>query len=237
MWAAGVKRAWEFSPVTCMVSPGWLTVLRDLPRSCLVTPPCGRSPAGAPAAAQRRGRTSLTPTNGGRSWTARKGPFVLAYEGVVLVPGVAGGVVSQAPMWAAGVKRAWEFSPVTCMVSPGWLTVLRDLPRSCLVTPPCGRSPAGAPAAAQRRGRTSLTPTNGGRSWTARKGPFVLAYEGVVLVPGVAGGVVSQAPIRRSAGVLADAMTMCPGTGLLSHVIERGLVAGSCRVAGAPGVW
>jgi len=42
--------------------------------------------------------------------------------------------------------------------------------------------------------------------------------------------VVSQAPIRRSAGILADAMTICPGTGLLSHVIERGLAAGSCRV-------
>jgi hypothetical protein len=24
-------------------------------------------------------------------------------------------------------------------------------------------------------------------------------------------------------------MTMCPGTGLLSQMIERGLVAGSCR--------
>jgi len=24
-------------------------------------------------------------------------------------------------------------------------------------------------------------------------------------------------------------MTMCPGTGLLSHVIECGLMAGSCR--------
>jgi hypothetical protein len=57
----------------------------------------------------------------------------------------------------------------------------------------------------------------------------VLAYEGVVLVPGVAGGVVSRAPIRRRAGVVADAMTMCPGTGLLSQKIERGLAAGSCR--------
>jgi hypothetical protein len=25
-------------------------------------------------------------------------------------------------------------------------------------------------------------------------------------------------------------MTICPGTGLLSQMIERGLVAGSCRV-------
>jgi hypothetical protein len=61
------------------------------------------------------------------------------------------------------------------------------------------------------------------------EGSFVLGYEGVVVVPGVAGGVVSQAPIRRPAGVLAGVMTMCSGTGLLSHVIERGLVAGSCR--------
>ena len=25
-----------------------------------------------------------------------------------------------APMWATGVKRAWRFNPVTCVVSPGW---------------------------------------------------------------------------------------------------------------------
>ena len=37
---------------------------------------------------------------------------------------------------------------------------------------------------------------------------------------GVVGGVVSQAPIRRPAG--AGAMTVDPGTGLLSQVIERG---------------
>ena len=45
----------------------------------------------------------------------------------------------------------------------------------------------------------------------------------------VAGGVVWQAPIRRRASVRAAAMTMCPGTGLLSQMIERGLAAGSCR--------
>jgi hypothetical protein len=58
---------------------------------------------------------------------------------------------------------------------------------------------------------------------------------GVVVVPGVAGGVVSQAPIRRPAGVRAGAMTICPGTGLLSQMIERGLAAGSCREASVPG--
>jgi hypothetical protein len=30
-------------------------------------------------------------------------------------------------------------------------------------------------------------------------------------------------------------MTMCPGTGLLSQMIERGLAAGSCREASVPG--
>ena len=52
------------------------------------------------------------------------------------------------------------------------------------------------------------------------------------------GGVVSQAPIRRLAGVLAGAMTMCPGTGLLSHEIERA-AWWPAHAAGAsvPGVW
>ena len=58
---------------------------------------------------------------------------------------------------------------------------------------------------------------------------FVLVVR-VVLFPGVAGGVVSQAPIRRRPRACgAAAMTMCPGTGLLSQMIERGAGAGSCR--------
>ena len=57
------------------------------------------------------------------------------------------------------------------------------------------------------------------------------------MVPVLAGGVVSQAPIRRRPGVRAAAMTMCPGPGLLSHVIERGAGAGSCRMASSPGAW
>ena len=62
-------------------------------------------------------------------------------------------------------------------------------------------------------------------------------YEGVVVFPGVAGGVVSQAPIRHLAD-LADAMTMCPGTGLLSQKIERG-PGGLAHAAWAsvPGAW
>jgi hypothetical protein len=34
-----------------------------------------------------------------------------------------------------------------------------------------------------------------------------------------------------------DTMTICPGTGLLSQEIERGLVAGSCRVGERARVW
>jgi hypothetical protein len=32
-------------------------------------------------------------------------------------------------------------------------------------------------------------------------------------------------------------MTICPGTGLLSQEIERGLVAGSCRMGELARVW
>ena len=61
---------------------------------------------------------------------------------------------------------------------------------------------------------------------------------GRVRVPGrVAGGVVSQAPIRRRAGVRGGCHDHVSGTGLLSQMIERGAGAGSCRVASAPGAW
>ena len=49
----------------------------------------------------------------------------------------------------------------------------------------------------------------------------------VALFPGVAGGVVSPAP-SGAADVRAAAMTMCPGTGLLSQITAR-RGAGSCR--------
>ena len=37
-------------------------------------------------------------------------------------------------------------------------------------------------------------------------------------------------PFGAAPVVRAGAMTMCPGTGLLSQMIERGRVAGSCRM-------
>jgi len=63
------------------------------------------------------------------------------------------------------------------------------------------RSQAGAPAAAQRRGRTSLTPASGGRSSGGGEG-FGCGWACQGSCAGsrfVAGGVVSQAPIRRRA--------------------------------------
>jgi hypothetical protein len=55
---------------------------------------------------------------------------------------------------------------------------------------------------------------------------------------GVAGGVVSQAPIRRSAGILADAMTMCPGT-VAAQSCDRARAWWPAHAAWAsvPGVW
>jgi hypothetical protein len=110
------------------------------------------------------------------------------------------------------------------------LTVLLDLPRCCLVFPPRGRSQAGAPAAAQRRGRTSLTPASGGRSSRARKGRLGVGLSGVVCcfpVRGRRSGLTSTHPApRQCAGGCHDHVS---GTGLLSHVIERGATAGSCR--------
>ena len=65
--------------------------------------------------------------------------------------------------------------------------------------------------------------------------PFVLACEGRVAVPGVWLAERSRKHPFGMPPLWRDAMTMCPGTGLLSQMIERGLAAGSCRVASVPG--
>lgn len=49
--------------------------------------------------------------------------------------------------------------------------------------------------------------------------PMFVLVPGVVDIPGVVGGVVSQAPIRRPPGVRAADMTLCPRTELLSQMI------------------
>jgi hypothetical protein len=121
----------------------------------------------------------------------------------------------SAPIRATSVKRAYEPNPVTTCGRQAGLTILlgpsSQVPGS---SRRAARGQAGAPAAAQRRGRTSLTAASGGRSSRARK-VSVAAWgvRGRVGVPGVVGGVVSQAPIRRRASVRAAAMTICPGPG------------------------
>jgi len=117
-------------------------------------------------------------------------------------------------MRATVVKRAYGSGPVTTRAAGlGWL-FFWILPRSCPgFSRRAARGQAGAPAAAQRRGRTSWTPASGGRSSRARKGRLRLDCQGSCAGSRcVAGGVVSQAPIRRRL-LRAAAMTMCPGPG------------------------
>src|SRR6266566_3683515 len=83
-----------------------------------------------------------------------------------------------APIRATGVKRAYEPDPVTTRAAGPGLTVLLDPSSQLPVLPPRGQGQAGAPAAAQRRGRTSLTPASGGRSSRARKGSFAVGLSG-----------------------------------------------------------
>src|SRR5712691_12949209 len=124
--------------------------------------------------------------------------------------------------------RIWPGDFTRCRAG---LTVLLD-PSSQLpgVFSPRGRGQAGAPAAAQRRGRTSSTPTSGWRCSKARKGSVAVGLSGAACVFPVRGwrsGLTSTHPVpRQRAGGCHDHVS---GTGLLSHEIERGLATGSCR--------
>jgi hypothetical protein len=149
-------------------------------------------------------------------------------------------VLSAEPMRATGVKRAWNFSPVTCMVSPG-------------PGPDCSSG-----SFSQLPGHVALRK---GSCWSARsrvaartneldaderRGIIggeeesfpVWLYGGSCAVPGgVAGGVVSQAPIRRPRQWgRRGAMTMCPGTGLLGQKIEPGRWPAHAAGASSPGL-
>jgi hypothetical protein len=109
--------------------------------------------------------------------------------------------LSAAPIRAPGVKRAYGSGPVTARAAGLGQLFFWILPRSCPGLPAARPGVrAGAPAAAQRRGRTSLTPASGGRSLRARKGPVAIGLSGVACwFPALVCGVVSQAPIRRRA--------------------------------------
>jgi len=97
------------------------------------------------------------------------------------------------------------------------------------VVPSRGRGPVGAPGAAQRRGRTSWMPAGGGRSSGARKSLLrgLLDGEGGWLFAPVVGGRRSGLTCTHSAPAWWRGRWPCHlGTGLLSHVIERG----GCRL-------
>ena len=64
----------------------------------------------------------------------------------------------------------------------------------------------------------------------SEEGSFRAGWRGLLVFPGAWRAEWSRKhPSGACVSVQAAAMTMCPGTGLLSHVIEPGLVAGSCR--------
>jgi hypothetical protein len=119
------------------------------------------------------------------------------------------------------------------MVSPGRgaLTVLRDLSRSCPIYAAV-REGSNWSARSRAAARTNeLDADERRRIIGSEEEPFpVWLYEGSCAVPGVWQAEWSRkhpsgaAPVSRR-----GAMTMCPGTGLLSQMIERGRWAGSCR--------
>ena len=115
------------------------------------------------------------------------------------------------------------------------LTVLRDLPRSCLIYVAV-REGSSWSARSRVAARTNELDADERRTIIGGEEESfpVLACEGSCAVPGVGwrSGLASTHPAPRQQ---AGAMTMCPGTGLLSQMIERGLAAGSCRLASVPG--
>ncbi len=147
--------------------------------------------------------------------------------------------LNSAPIRATTVKRAYRSGPVATSCRPGWADCSSgSFLAAARVFSSRGQGQAGAPAAAQRRGRTSLTPASGGRSSGARKGLVAVGLSGVACwfpARGWRSGLTSTHPApRQYAGGCHDHMS---GTGLLSHVIERGAGAGSCRRASSPGAW
>jgi hypothetical protein len=147
-----------------------------------------------------------------------------------------------APMRAQVVKRACWIDPVTCWLAAGWVgTVVGAFPRRCWFVPSCRsgvmleRPQRRAGRRGRGRGRTSLR-----RQAAADHRERGIASCGV----GVCGGRWLVSPARVVVGVGLTrthsapawwrvAMTVTPGTGLLSQDSERGQ-AGSCGHASSP---
>ena len=136
---------------------------------------------------------------------------------------------SSAPMRATIVKRAHGSGPVASVLPSGWPDCSSGSSSQLPGLPPCGRSQAGAPGAAKRRGRTSLTPASGGRSSRGGEDRCAVGLPGVACwfpARGWRSGLASTH--SASARLAARCHDHVSGTGLLSHVIER-LPACSCR--------
>jgi len=139
---------------------------------------------------------------------------------------------SAAPIRASLVKRAYGPGPVTTSCRPGWADYSSgSFLAGARVFPPRGQgsSWSARSRAAARTNELGRRQAAGDPRGRGRAGCGSDCQGSRVGSRRVADGVVSQAPIRRRVKVRAAAMTMCPGSGLLSHVIERGAGAGSCR--------
>ena len=140
--------------------------------------------------------------------------------------------LSAAPTRAIGVKRARGINPVAfawCRragpdCSSGSSSQLPGLPAAPEGSSWSARSRAAARTNDLEAGQRRKIIGERGRSLRG------VVYAGSRMWSrGVAGGVVSQAPIRTSPRRVAGCHDQMSGTGLLSHVIERGLSACSCR--------
>ena len=136
-----------------------------------------------------------------------------------------------APIRASLVKRAYGPGPVTTSCRPGWADYSSgSFLAGARVFPSRGQ---GSSWSARSRAAARTNELDAGKRREILEGEEGLVAVGLSGSRAgsrcVAGGVVSQAPIRRRASVRAAAMTICPGTGLLSQKIELGAGAGSCR--------
>lgn len=129
------------------------------------------------------------------------------------------------------------------MVSPGWSGFSSGSSSQLPVTPPCWRSPAGARS--RVAARTNELDSDERRTIMGSEEGFLRAglCRGSCVFPGVAGGVVSQAPIRRRAGVAGGRHDHVSGD-RAAQSEDRGRPGGrlmpqirACPESGDPPVW
>jgi hypothetical protein len=142
---------------------------------------------------------------------------------------------SAAPIRATTVKRAYEPGPVTtCAAGWGWL-FFWILPRGCWSFP---AARPGSSWSARSRAAARTNELDAGKRREILGGGEGFGYAGSRAGSRcVAGGVVSQAPIRRRAGVRAAAMTMCPGPGCSVRRSSAAQAPAHAARTSVPGAW